>query len=46
MANVLLLCDELPLVWEWLKANPDANAWDRDWETTELVSAERELPRE
>ena len=22
MANVLLLCDKLPLVWEWLEANP------------------------
>ena len=27
MANVLLLCDELPLVREWLAANPDAEAW-------------------
>ena len=27
MANVLLLCDKLPLVWEWLEANPDAEAW-------------------
>tara|TARA_Y100000114_G_C11642238_1_gene269877 strand:+ start:139 stop:378 length:240 start_codon:yes stop_codon:yes gene_type:complete len=27
MANVLLLCDELPLIQEWLAANPDANAW-------------------
>ncbi len=27
MANVLLVCDELSLVREWLAANPDANAW-------------------
>ena len=27
MANVLLLCDDLSLVREWLAANPDANAW-------------------
>ena len=27
MANVLLLCDELPLIQEWLAANPDAQAW-------------------
>lgn len=27
MANVLLLCDELPLIREWLEANPEAEAW-------------------
>lgn len=27
MANVLLLCDELSLVREWLAANPNAQAW-------------------
>jgi len=27
MANVLLLCDDLSLIREWVAANPDAEVW-------------------
>jgi len=27
MANVLVLCDDLSLVRDWVAANPDAKAW-------------------
>jgi len=27
MANVLVLCEDLSLLREWVAANPDANAW-------------------